>query len=98
MRDCVRETDFIARMGGDEFVLILHDIRGVDDVMAVTQKLLNYMESPYTVHDRLLHVHVSVGISIYPDDGDTMEDLLRNADVAMYQAKTEAGAVSASRF
>lgn len=98
LRECVRETDFIARMGGDEFVLILHDIRGVDDVMAVTQKILNYMESPYTVHDRLLHVHVSVGISIYPSDGDTMEDLLRNADVAMYQAKTEAGAVSASRF
>jgi diguanylate cyclase (GGDEF)-like protein len=98
LRDCVRETDFIARMGGDEFVLILHDIRGVDDVMAVTQKILNYMESPYTVHDRMLHVHVSVGISIYPNDADTMEDLLRNADVAMYQAKTEAGAVSMSRF
>ena len=98
LRECVRETDFIARMGGDEFVLILHDVRGVDDVMAVTQKLLGFMESPYTVHDRLLHVHVSVGISIYPNDADGMEDLLRNADIAMYQAKTESGALSASRF
>jgi diguanylate cyclase (GGDEF)-like protein len=98
LRECVRETDFIARMGGDEFVLILHDVRGVDDVMAVTQKLLSYMESPYTVHDRMLHVHVSLGISIYPNDADSMEDLLRNADVAMYQAKTESGAHSASRF
>jgi len=98
LRECVRETDFIARMGGDEFVLILHDVRGVDDVMAVTQKLLGFMESPYTVHDRMLHVHVSVGISIYPNDADGMEDLLRNADIAMYQAKTESGALSASRF
>lgn len=98
LRECVRETDFIARMGGDEFILILHDVHGVDDVMAVTQKLLNYMESPYTVHDRLLHVHVSIGISLYPSDADCMEDLVRSADVAMYQAKAESGARSASRF
>lgn len=98
LRECVRETDVIARMGGDEFVLILQDVSGVEDVVAVTQKLLAFMEAPYSVHDRLLHVHVSVGISLYPNDADTMEDLLRNADVAMYQAKSESGAVSATRF
>lgn len=98
LRECVRETDFISRMGGDEFILLLHDVRGVDDVLAVTQKMLAYMEAPYTVHDRQLHVHVSVGISIYPNDADNMEDLVRHADVAMYQAKAESGADSACRF
>lgn len=98
LRECVRETDFIARMGGDEFVLILHDMHDVDDVVAVAHKLQSYMEAPYTVHDRLLHVHISIGISLYPSDADSMEDLLRNADMAMYQAKSESGASSCSRF
>ncbi|BAN36098.1 response regulator receiver modulated PAS/PAC sensor-containing diguanylate cyclase/phosphodiesterase [Sulfuricella denitrificans skB26] len=83
----VREGDTVARHGGDEFVLLLSEIRVADDVSAVTQKLLKAMSAPFNLNDRELHVTCSIGIASYPKDGEDKQTLLKNADAAMYRAK-----------
>lgn len=98
LRECVRETDCVARIGGDEFTMILTGIHDEEDAVAATRKILEAMERPFLVDGRALHVNASIGISIYPTDADNLESLVRNADVAMYQAKAEIGAQNAYRF
>ncbi|TMH02558.1 MAG: EAL domain-containing protein [Betaproteobacteria bacterium] len=90
MRACVREADVLARLGGDEFMLLLPDIKASRDPQIVAEHVIAAMAAPFAVggHDHFLNA--SIGIAIYPDDGETADDLLRNADTAMYRAK-EAG-------
>lgn len=84
---CVREGDTVARLGGDEFAILLNDIATREDVMFRAQKVLETVIHPITLEGRELFVTMSIGISLYPQDGDTSPVLLKRADVAMYNAK-----------
>jgi len=83
----VREGDTVARQGGDEFVLILSEIREEDDVQVVAQKILKAMSAPFDIKGRELHITCSIGIASYPKDGEDSQTLLKNANAAMYRAK-----------
>lgn len=80
--------DVIARQGGDEFVMLVH-VTGSADAEAIAQRLIDLVHDPVTVHGRALHVSTSVGIALYPEDGDDPSALLSNADAAMYHAKEQ---------
>ena len=84
---CIRATDTLSRQGGDEFVVLLADIEQPQDAANVAEKLITALVAPQQVGDHELHVTLSIGISIYPDDGKTAETLMKNADTAMYAAK-----------
>jgi len=84
---CVRETDTVARLGGDEFVIVVTDIEDADDVSIVGAKILRSLAQPLSVAEKEVFVSASIGIAMYPRDGDHGEALLRNADVAMYRVK-----------
>ena len=83
----LREGDTLARLGGDEFIVLLERIDGEYGATQVAEKLVTMFEQPFTVADHELFVTCSVGISLYPDDALDLNMLIRNADVAMYQAK-----------
>ena len=84
---CLRESDSVARLGGDEFTVILEGGKRVEDAGQVASKILRSIATPFVVADRELSVTTSIGIAVYPVDGDTSEDLVKGADTAMYQAK-----------
>jgi len=83
----LRVVDTICRMGGDEFVVVLPEIKRAADAANVAAKILETVAQPFTVEERELHITPSVGISVFPDDGRDAESLIRNADAAMYHAK-----------
>jgi diguanylate cyclase (GGDEF)-like protein/PAS domain S-box-containing protein len=83
----VREVDTVARVGGDEFVILMPDIRQTENLSTIAQKLLASVSRPVDVKGRMLEVTTSIGIACYPEDGEDSEILLRNADTAMYRAK-----------
>lgn len=85
----LRDEDTIARFGGDEFTILLENITQVSAVTVVANKIVKTMEEPFEIDNHSLHLTLSAGISIYPDDGDSAEILIRNADTAMYRAKEE---------
>ncbi len=85
--DCVRQSDTVSRQGGDEFVLLLPFIEHSGDVALSAQKMLTALAEPHHIDLHDLHINASIGISIYPDDGQDAETLLKNADAAMYHAK-----------
>jgi len=87
LENCTREEDTVARMGGDEFTLILHDVMRISDSTTVASKLLNALTDAFEIEGRQYYIGGSIGIAHYPDDGEDTETLLRNADGAMYQAK-----------
>ena len=88
LRECVRDTDVLARVGGDEFTLIVEQYAGPSELGSIAQKLLAAMSRPVTVRGEDYHLSGSIGISIYPKDGTDSSTLLKNADIAMYRAKT----------
>ncbi|MDX2368349.1 MAG: EAL domain-containing protein, partial [Colwellia sp.] len=83
----IRPKDMAARLGGDEFAIILNDIENIEDVNLLSQRVLSVFEQPFNLSTKELYIEASIGISIYPENGDTPARLLRNADTAMYQAK-----------
>jgi diguanylate cyclase (GGDEF)-like protein/PAS domain S-box-containing protein len=89
LRTSVRSSDTVARLGGDEFVLILDGLHSVDEAERIAEKLLVKLRAPLNIGTETLSPTASVGISVYPEDGDLADDLLKNADTAMYTAKTE---------
>ncbi|MCC6347820.1 MAG: EAL domain-containing protein [Nitrospirales bacterium] len=88
---CMREYDTIARIGGDEFIILLPHLLHAEDAAKAAQKILSQFAAPYRVEGHDLHVTTSIGISIYPHDGEYEETLLKNADIALYQAKEQGG-------
>jgi diguanylate cyclase (GGDEF)-like protein len=90
LRASVREGDTIARVGGDEFTVLLSQFASVEDAVAVAQKLLDAVSQPFMVDGHPLYATTSIGIGLYPSDGEDADALMKNADVAMYKAK-EAG-------
>jgi diguanylate cyclase (GGDEF)-like protein/PAS domain S-box-containing protein len=83
----LRVVDTICRMGGDEFVVVLPEIKRAVDAANVAVKIIETVSLPFQVEDRELHITPSIGISVFPDDGRDAESLIRNADAAMYHAK-----------
>lgn len=83
----VRESDTVARLGGDEFTVILEGGHRVEDAGRVATKILTAVTAPYQVGDQELHITASIGIAMYPVDGEDADELLRAADIAMYSAK-----------
>jgi len=87
LKASLRPGDSISRLGGDEFILILGNIAHINDVTRVAQKILDQFIPPFRIAGRDLFISPSVGITLYPFDDDNPENLLRNADIAMYRAK-----------
>ncbi|HEX9773655.1 MAG TPA: EAL domain-containing protein [Steroidobacteraceae bacterium] len=84
---CVRKSDTVSRQGGDEFVILLSEVRHAQDAAVSAEKILRSLRTPHRIDDHDLHVTVSIGIVAYPDDGTDAETLMRHADFAMYHAK-----------
>jgi diguanylate cyclase (GGDEF)-like protein len=87
LRSAVRETDTIARMGGDEFVIVMPDFKSMEDVKNCGLQIVKRAAKPITIGNREINVTVSIGLCIYPDCGLEADQLLKNADAAMYVVK-----------
>ena len=87
MSHLIRDYDILSRFGGDEFVLMLPHINSESDVAGIINKLVLEMKKPFILEKEVVHVSISAGISIYPDDAKTIDELMRLADVAMYEVK-----------
>src|SRR5262245_7290515 len=84
LHDCLRETDTMARQGGDEFVVLMDELTDREPITRVSQRILDAVGQPFVIDGQEIHITASIGISVYPEDGRT---LLRNADIAMERAK-----------
>jgi diguanylate cyclase (GGDEF)-like protein/PAS domain S-box-containing protein len=84
---CVRGTDTVSRQGGDEFVVLLSEVEHPEDAAITARRMLQTVAEPHSIDPHDLHVTVSIGLSVFPDDGQDAETLIKNADTAMYQAK-----------
>jgi len=89
MLSCVRETDTVGRLGGDEFMIILNELDEIDCIERIARKLLDSLAAPYRLNDELAYISASIGITVYPQDAADLPALLRNADQAMYAAKRQ---------
>lgn len=87
IRGCLRKQDLVARWAGDEFTLLLPELSEVEDAVVVAQKILHAMKPDFDLDGHTLHISSSIGIAIYPNDGEDAETLLKNADAALYRAK-----------
>lgn len=87
IQHCLRNSDTVARIGGDEFVVILPLVSGAEDVSKVAGKILDTLRKPVQFEEYEIYTSASIGISMFPTDGTSVDDLLKNADIAMYQAK-----------
>lgn len=89
LENCVRATDLVARVGGDEFGFIVNNVGELDSVDALARLILSKLSQPFDLGGKLAYVSASIGISLYPDDADNIDALIRYADHAMYAAKSE---------
>ena len=87
LKDCLRDSDTVARWGGDEFTILLPDVIGVKEVREVANRILETMGPAFECHGHLLHITVSLGIALFPTSGMKLQTLLKNADTALYRAK-----------
>lgn len=87
LRQCLRKTDRLARLGGDEFTVILEHLHSLEEAEGVAQRIIEAVSEPFVVEKHEIYITPSIGITIYPGDGDTAERLMKNADAAMYEVK-----------
>lgn len=85
---CVRSYDTVSRLSGDEFGVILADIKNFSDAMIVSEKIHETMQQTYSIDDKMLHCSASIGIALYPDDDTDAQSLIQKADQAMYEVKS----------
>ena len=96
LKAAVRRSDTVARIGGDEFTVILNNVGSTPEIIFLAQKIIDSVQQPFFIGDNKLEVGCSIGIAVFPDAGNTVELLQRNADSAMYQAKKTG--ISSYRF
>ncbi|HEY7986319.1 MAG TPA: EAL domain-containing protein [Methylophilaceae bacterium] len=87
LKTCLRSSDVVARLGGDEFVVGLFDVKAQEDAAIVAQKMLATFATPFLIEGHEISISASIGISVYPNDGTEVDDLIKFADIAMYRAK-----------
>ncbi|BAL23838.1 EAL domain-containing protein [Azoarcus sp. KH32C] len=87
LTSCVRDQDTVARLGGDEFTIVVQDLTHADDLHAIGEKVVSILREPFALGQIQHRISGSVGITVYPDDGDNVQTLFRNADIAMYKSK-----------
>ena len=87
LKDCLRRGDTLARLGGDEFVLLMPDLRDKQDVGEIAEKFLKSLQQPFFLGSNEIQISASIGIALYPDDGSSIDELIRHADLAMYHVK-----------
>ncbi|WP_166251471.1 putative bifunctional diguanylate cyclase/phosphodiesterase [Marinobacter salicampi] len=87
LEECLRKGDTLSRFGGDEFTLLLPEINSHEDARGIAKKLIRAMKAPFQLGDHEVFVGVSIGISLYPDAGNSLDQLIQNADIAMYHVK-----------
>lgn len=89
LKKCLRECDTLARIGGDEFTVLLPDIHSKSDSQLIAQKIIDTLKHPFNLDEQEVFISTSIGIAQYPNDGETKESLLKHADIAMYAVKNK---------
>ena len=87
----LRSSDTVARIGGDEFVLVLQEIHNLEDATSIAEKVVDSFKGPFIIEGHYLNISTSIGMAIYPDDGKDLDILMRKSDAAMYHAKKDGG-------
>ena len=87
VQSCLRGVDLVGRLGGDEFLVVLADLTNAEDIAPVAEKIGLAISEPFSLEEQVLSVSASIGVSVFPRDGETPDSLIRNADAAMYLAK-----------
>ena len=90
LSSALRKSDTVSRFGGDEFLLMANYINNTEDIYKIADKIMSIFKTPFIVMGQEIHISVSAGIAVYPYDGEDADTLIRNADIAMYQAKSKA--------
>jgi len=87
LSNCLRGVDTVARLGGDEFTVIITELQQKQDAAVVAEKIINELSKPFQIDEHIIHIGSSIGITCYPDDGDELNEMLKHADMAMYDVK-----------
>lgn len=91
MAEVMYEIDTVSRVGGDEFLILVHDIQDSHDAAPIVRKIMESLQQPFTLNGQEIYITASIGVAVYPNDGATADDLLKNADAAMHRAKEDLG-------
>lgn len=87
LKNCFEEVDLIARFGGDEFIVLIPEVENKEELSLMGEKVLDIFNDPFKVNDNIMHLSVSIGISIYPDHGYDVPSLIQSSEIAMYKVK-----------
>ncbi len=91
IRNVIRKIDTVARMGGDEFIIALSDLKNIRDIEEIAERIIEEISHPYNIEGSIVEIAPSLGISLFPEDGNEADTLIRKADIAMYKSKTRGG-------